>query len=62
MAPRTESSTRLRRLALRAVAERVMNAREAAALLDVQQEDIERWLLAPESSPASIPTQSLVGG
>ena len=50
MPPRTESSTRLRRLALRAVAERMMDAREAATLLDVQQEKINRWLAPPEGS------------
>ena len=50
MPPRTESSTRLKRLALRAVAERMMDAREAATLLNVEQEDISRWLAPPESS------------
>ena len=53
MPPRTESSTRLKRLALRAVAERMMDAREAATLLDVQREDINRWLAPPERSGVS---------
>ena len=45
--PRTESSTRLRRLALRAVTEGIVAPQEAAALLDIQEERLDAWLDPP---------------
>ena len=42
-----ESSTRLRRLALRAVTEGIIAPGEAAALLDVKQERVESWIELP---------------
>ena len=47
IAPKWESSTRLRRLALRAVTEGIMEPGEAAALLDVNQERVESWIEVP---------------
>ena len=47
IAPEWESSTRLRRLALRAVTEGIMAPGEAAALLDVNEERVESWLEVP---------------
>ena len=46
-APRTETSTRLRRLALRAVTEGIIAPKEAAALLDVNEERLDGWLDPP---------------
>ena len=46
-AARTESSTRLRRLALRAVTEGIISPSEAAALLDVEEERLDAWLDPP---------------
>ena len=47
--PTEESSTRLRRLAIRAVTEGVMTPQEASALLDVQQEEFDVFVGASES-------------
>ena len=46
-APITESSTRLRRLTLRAVTEGIIAPKEAAALLNVQEERLFAWLDPP---------------
>ena len=45
-----ESSTRLRRLAIRAVTEEIMTLQEAAALLDVQQKEFDVLVGASESA------------
>ena len=45
--PHTESSTRLRRLTLRAVTEGVVTRHEATTLLDVEEDEIDHWLVHP---------------
>ena len=49
MSPAEESPTRLRRLAVRAVTEGVAIPQEAAALLGVQQEELNALIGASES-------------
>ena len=50
LSPTEESSTRLRRLAIRAVTEGVMTPQEASALLGVQQEEFDVLVGASESA------------
>ena len=50
MSPTEESSTRLRRLAIRAVMEEIMTPREAAILLDVQQHEFDVLVGTSESA------------
>ena len=45
--PDTESSTRLRRLTLRAVTEGVVTRHKAKILLDVEEDKLNRWLVPP---------------
>ena len=49
VSPKWEYSTRLRRLALRAVTEGIMAPGEAAALLDVNQKRVESWIEVPSA-------------
>ncbi len=47
LSPEEESSTRLRRLAVRAVTEGVMTSEEAAAVLDVDEQELDLLISAP---------------
>ena len=50
LSPEEESSTRLRRLAVRAVTEGVMTSEEAAAVLDVEEVELDRLIGSPRVS------------